>query len=162
MCACVFYPFFHCRYVFRTVGQRPKGNTRSLTLWRVRGALAADAGAAARAGHAHWALPPYSTSYTSHHINPECAGPSTFLPSRSPLARATNFRTGEPGRRQKRRWPKRRRPKRRRPKRGRRRATADPKRRGRGGGRGSADGGKAAGGSLRRASAGKGTMEGRN
>ena len=54
MCACVFYPFFHCRYVFRTVGQRPKGNTRSLTLWRVRGALAADAGAAARAGHAHW------------------------------------------------------------------------------------------------------------
>jgi hypothetical protein len=100
-----------------------------------------------------------------HHRNPECAGPSKFLPSRSPLARATNFRTGEPGRRQKRRWPKRRRPKRRRPKRGRRRATADPKRRGRGGGgggRGSADGGKAAGGSLRRASAGKGTMEGRN
>ena len=105
-------------------------------------------------------MPIAAILHVIHNRNPECAGPSTFLPSRSPLARATNFRTGEPGRRQKRRWPKRRRPKR-----GRRRATADPKRRGRGGGgggRGSADGGKAAGGSLRRASAGKGTMEGRN
>ena len=109
MCAYFgFCPFFHCRYVYRlgvllrTVGQRPKREGQHITFFAFN-SLARLPPTPALPPALPLDMPIAAIISTSYTTEIQCAGPSTFIPSRSPLARATNLSTGEPGRRQLRR-----------------------------------------------------------